>query len=320
VEADVSHDTPLVSIGIPTFNRAARYLPQSLESALGQTLADLEVIVSDNCSGDNTEELVTAYRRGDHRLRYFRQARNIGPNANANFCLSRARGKYFLLLHDDDLIDPDFLEACLSAGRRSPDAGVIRTGTRVIDEEGRVLWERPNQAGGLPVEEFFRCWFADRTSWYLASTLFDAKRLQAIGGFASRHHLAEDCVALATLASRHERVDVAEIKASFRKHPGEVTFAVRAVEWGEDFLELLELMCLLVPPAKAALVRAEGRRFFARLTYNRARSITAPMQRLRAYFEVCRLFDYRHFPVQLRSLPASRLARRIGRRIGRLAR
>ncbi len=305
---------PLVTIAIPTYNRAEGYLRQSLESVLAQTYQDIEVIVSDNCSPDNTERLAAEYCRRDKRLTYFRQRQNIGPNSNFNFCLAKARGRYFLLLPDDDLIDPDFVETCVRAGSDDPRAGIIRTGIRVIDATGLVLWERRNEVRHLPVEEFFRGWFAGKTAWYLVSTLFDTALLREMGGFHSKHDLLQDCVAVTKLAASHGRVDVEDIKASFRQHRGEFTFAVEAVEWGEDFLDLLELMCELSPPAKAVLVRQEGRRFFARLTYNRARSVESPVQRLKAYLDVWRLFDY---PLML---PASELARGIRRRLRRAGR
>ena len=305
---------PLVTIAIPTYNRAEGYLRQSLESALAQTHQDLEVILSDNCSTDNTERLAAEYCRGDKRITYFRQRQNLGPNANFNFCLAKARGRHFLLLPDDDLIDPDFVETCVLAGREHRRAAIVRTGIRVINDTGLVLWERRNEVRHLPVEEFFRGWFAGKTAWYLVSTLFDTALLREIGGLHSKHNLVQDCVAVTKLAASHGRVDVEDIKASFRQHRGEFTFAVQAVEWGEDFLDLLELMCELSPPARAALVRQEGRRFFARLTYDRARSIEAPVQRLKAYLDIWRLFDYSIMP------PASELARRIRRRLRRAGR
>jgi glycosyltransferase involved in cell wall biosynthesis len=305
---------PLVTIAIPTYNRAEGYLRQSLESALAQTYQNLEVILSDNCSTDDTGRLAAEYCRGDKRLTYLRQSQNIGPNSNFNFCLAQARGRYFLLLPDDDLIDPDFVETCVRAGRDDPRAGIVRTGIRVVDDSGLVLWERRNEVRHLPREEFFRGWFAGKTAWYVVSTLFDTALLREVGGFHTRHNLVQDCMAITKLAAGHGRVDVEDIKASFRLHRGEFTFAVQAVEWGEDFLDLLELMCELSPPAKAALVRQEGRRFFARLTYNRARSVESPMQRLKAYRDIWRLFDY---PIML---PASELARRIGKRLRRARR
>ncbi|HID98217.1 MAG TPA: glycosyltransferase family 2 protein, partial [Thermodesulfobacteriaceae bacterium] len=168
--------TPLVSIGIPTYNRADGYLRKCLASALGQTYENLEVIVSDNCSTDGTSSLLQGM--SDPRLRYIRHDRNIGPANNFNYCLEQARGAYFLLLHDDDLIDRDFVQVCIEAAEGNTDLGIIRTGTRVIDQTGKTLHETENNAVGLSTEDFFLAWFRNQTSWYLCSTLYNTKILK----------------------------------------------------------------------------------------------------------------------------------------------
>ncbi len=63
---------PLVTIAIPTYNRADGYLKQALQSAVNQTYKNIEIVVSDNCSPDNTEAVVRSYT--DPRIRYFQQA------------------------------------------------------------------------------------------------------------------------------------------------------------------------------------------------------------------------------------------------------
>ena len=102
---------PLVTIGIPTYNRADGYLKDAIESALNQTYANLEIIISDNCSSDDTGLIVESFN--DPRIKYYRHNENIGANNNFNFCLKKASGIFFLLLHDDDLIDEDFVELCM---------------------------------------------------------------------------------------------------------------------------------------------------------------------------------------------------------------
>jgi glycosyltransferase involved in cell wall biosynthesis len=286
---------PLITIGIPTYNRAESYLPLTLESAVRQTYPEIEIIVSDNASSDHTAAVVL--ERRDQRIRYFRHENDIGPYENWSVCLDRAKGDYFLLLHDDDLIDCDFIESCLEAARDQANVGVIRTGTRIIDAQGAVLREARNQVKGLPLDEFFRAWFAGRTSWYLVSTLYRTDALRQIGGFYSRNGLVQDGVAIALLASRHGRADVEEVKASFRKHPGELTYVNKVSCWGEDFLYLLDLMCELTPRSKKAVVRREGMRFFARLSFDRAAALRSRRDRARAYREVLELFSYENFPL-----------------------
>jgi glycosyltransferase involved in cell wall biosynthesis len=280
---------PLVTIGIPTYNRADGYLKECLASALNQTYKEVEVIVSDNCSNDRTSALLRGI--SNSRLRYIRHEKNIGPANNFNYCLKQARGAYFLLLHDDDLIDPDFVEICMKAAGGSTDYGIIRTGTRVIDSNGNVLNELRNSVVGLSTEDFFRGWFQEKTSWYLCSTLYNTERLRAIGGFQSKRQLVQDGTAIVKLASKYGRVDVEDVKASFRKHPGELTFAARIKDWCEDYLALLDLMCEVVGEKKD-LIRMEGQRFLCRINYNRAGAVKSPLAKLRTYLIVCRKFNY----------------------------
>ena len=300
----MNKDQPLVTIGIPTYKRADSFLKIALESALNQTYQNIEIVISDNCSPDHTESLVTGY--SDPRIRYFRQKENIGAANNFNFCLQQARGDYFILLQDDDLIDKDFVEVCLEGAKYSTDFGVIRTGVRAIDTQGNIKHKAPNMVVGLDTADFFRGWFAYKTSWYLCSTLFNTKELKANGGLHSKRQLLQDGVAIARLSAKFGRVDIQDIKASFRKHPGEMTFAVKIGDWCDDFLDLLDLMCELVPESEKEL-RAEGSHFFSKLNYSRARAIKKPLERLKAYMIVFKKFDYKYLPP-----PVAHLAHRIG--------
>ena len=284
---------PLVTIAIPTYNRADYFLKQALKSALDQTYQNIEIIVSDNCSTDNTESVVRDF--SDSKIQYFRQTTNIGANNNFNFCVQVAKGEYFLLLQDDDLIDPDFIEVCLKGASYATNYGIIRTGTRIIDEGGSINDTFSNNVSGLSTVEFFRGWFAGKTALYLCSTLFNTKGLKEIGGFKSKHNLFQDVVAEVQLAARFGRVDIRDVKASFRKHGIEMTFSVKVSMWCEDSLELLELMCDLVSD-RQDIIRDEGFHFFARLNYRRARAVRPTVQRMIAYLIVFRMFKYKYLP------------------------
>jgi len=144
----------LVTIAITTFNRADGFLCDAIASALAQTHQNIEVIVADNCSNDHTKELVESFQ--DTRIDYVRHESNIGPYRNWNFCVERARGKFFCLLHDDDLVDPDFVASCLARTRSGGQFGLIQAGTRVIDDEGNILRNAPNRGSGGGGEDFYR--------------------------------------------------------------------------------------------------------------------------------------------------------------------
>jgi len=303
---------PLVTIGICTYNRADSYLGAALQSAVDQTYPTLEIVVSDNASVDHTEELVRSFE--DPRIRYFKQERNLGVNGNFNFALEQARGAYFLLLHDDDLIDPDFCETCMNAAGDNTNYGLLRTGTRIIDADGEVIAERPNDAEGLPPAEFFLAWFADKTAFYLPSTLFNTQRLKELGGFQSKTELFQDVVASVRLATRYGRVDVRDVKASFRKH-GSNSGAAQAVErWCEDSLHVLDVMCEEMPESEARL-RNAGLPYFTRTNYRHTRAIESPIERAKMYWWVYQRCGYRYSPLRF-ILPG--LVRRQIRRVGRV--
>lgn len=290
----------LVTIGIPTYNRADGFLRHTLESVMAQTYKNLEIIVSDNCSQDNTEEVVKKY--DDSRVKYIRHNTNIGPLGNSNFCLNQAKGEYFLQLHDDDAIDPDFIETCMKAESSSPNVGVIRTGVRVIDASGKVLHTHRNIVDRPSLEGFFLAWFENKTSWYLCNTLFQTKGLQEGGGFHSKRHHVSDGVAIVYMAHQFGRVDIEDVKASFRKHGEEITASVAVIDWCEDYQALLQQMCAATNNNQE--VKTKGARFFSKMNYPRADIILHSGRRLLTFMKIYRIFDYA-YPPDAYVLPAS---------------
>lgn len=107
-------EIPLVSIGIPTYNRAEK-LNRTLNSLLEQTYQNVEIIVSDNCSSDtDVVDVVGKYANADPRITYIRQQTNIGATDNFEFVKQRAKGDFFLWAADDDYIDQDYIEKCVN--------------------------------------------------------------------------------------------------------------------------------------------------------------------------------------------------------------
>jgi glycosyltransferase involved in cell wall biosynthesis len=129
-----------LSIGLPVFN-GARFLSDALDSLLGQTFSDFELVIGDNASTDATERICREYASRDARIRYYRHERNIGGAANFNFVLSQARAEYFKWAAHDDAYDPTFLEKCIAVLDRAPSVLLCSTRTALMDEDGRRLTE-----------------------------------------------------------------------------------------------------------------------------------------------------------------------------------
>jgi len=89
------NNMPMVSICVPAFRRAA-FIGRAISSVLMQTVEDFEIIVVDDCSPDNTKEVVEAF--SDSRIRYVRNERNLGVPANLNYAISLTKGRFLVLL------------------------------------------------------------------------------------------------------------------------------------------------------------------------------------------------------------------------------
>jgi glycosyltransferase involved in cell wall biosynthesis len=103
------HQAPNVSIGMPVYN-GEKFIRAALDSLLAQTFTDFELIISDNASTDGTEFICREYAKKDERVRYVRQAVNIGGVANFQFVLDEAVGEYFMWAACDDWWSSRFLE------------------------------------------------------------------------------------------------------------------------------------------------------------------------------------------------------------------
>ena len=291
----MNNNQPLVTIGIPTYNRADKFLISSLKSALCQTYKNIEIIVSDNCSTDNTESIVKDLT--DPRVRYTKHPHNIGANNNFNYCIEQARGQYFLLLPADDLIDEDFIETCMNAVDGDTEVGIIRTGTRVVNGLGEIQAECLNPAKGLSTEDFLLAWFNNEITLYLCSTLFNTKRLKEIGGLHSTHNLFQDVVTEVKLLSKYGRVDAYDIKASFCRHDENIGSAAKVLEWCEDSAFLLDTIIKSVSD-NYSLIKKNGSIFLSKKVYGHATNIKSPIKRFYMYIIVYRTFGYQYSPVR----------------------
>lgn len=139
---------PLVSIGVPTYNRADA-LPKSVSSALAQNYPNLEVVISDNGSTDHTQEVCEQLMAQDSRVRYVRIPVNIGPYPNFENALAHAKGKYFLWLDDDDALAPDVIPAYVAFLENNPEYITVCGEIFYYDEAGVIRYKEK----GLSLEQ-----------------------------------------------------------------------------------------------------------------------------------------------------------------------
>jgi glycosyltransferase involved in cell wall biosynthesis len=116
---------PLVSIGIPTYNRAETLI-KTIESILMQNYQNLEMIISDNASTDRTEEVCLNYVKQDNRIRYIRQSVNQGAIFNFKNVWQKSRGEFFMWLADDDWLgQKQYISECVNKLLTNPDFSLV---------------------------------------------------------------------------------------------------------------------------------------------------------------------------------------------------
>src|SRR5215471_3583634 len=108
---------PLVSIVMPTYRRP-HYLREALASAVGQTYKDIQIIVRDNASGDDTPRVVASFR--DSRIEFLQALETGTASENSRHCRERVRGKYLVHLCDDDLLGSQYVEVLVGFVESDP--------------------------------------------------------------------------------------------------------------------------------------------------------------------------------------------------------
>lgn len=151
-----THPPPRVSVVVPTYDNA-RFLGTAIDSVLAQRFADLELIVIDDGSSDDTEARVSAYR--DPRLRYVRHTQRLGIAGSRNHGLHLARGEYTAALDSDDYAEPHRLGRQIAFLDRHPACAAVGSWARWMDAQGNALGgitRRPTRAADVHAQLLFK--------------------------------------------------------------------------------------------------------------------------------------------------------------------
>ena len=146
----------MVSIGMPVYN-GERFIRQALDSLLAQDYENFELIISDNASTDQTQEISLEYVAKDKRIRYYRNQSNLGSVNNFNRVLDLSRSKYFMWAGDHDLWHPTLISRCISILETDLEVVLVYPRTMLIDTDGNNLGLTSDQIdtrGLSPLERF----------------------------------------------------------------------------------------------------------------------------------------------------------------------
>jgi glycosyltransferase involved in cell wall biosynthesis len=135
VEAQTS---PAVSIILPTYN-GSRYLAAAIQSCLDQTFADLELIVVDDCSTDESPKIIAEFAKKDPRVRVVRHEQNKRLPGAINTGMSMSRGRYLTWTSDDNLYRPNAIAEMVDVLEQDPRVGMVYANFALIDDSGNVV-------------------------------------------------------------------------------------------------------------------------------------------------------------------------------------
>lgn len=314
---------PAISVCVPTFNRAM-LLKECLASLVAQTRSDIEILVSDNGSTDDTGVVVRAF--ADPRMQYFRNAENVGPVPNINGLLRRARGQYVVIAHDDDVYLPEFLDREARLLHAHPSAGMVHCAAVLMAADGalkRLICAYPDTGvHGGPLE--FERYLEGHN--VVCSTVMVRRSMYDTVGLWEPKYLCPDFHMWLRLALRGDVGYVAEPLVQVRVHPDTVTNSLTADRWYTDFVTIVnECMGLaettgLDIAAKRDMLRrraarAQGRRFFiaaaaetAKGRFSQAREYATVLERFETdglphgYVAIVRLLNNRSGRAALQAL------------------
>jgi glycosyltransferase involved in cell wall biosynthesis len=209
---------PLISVIVPAFN-AGETLAEAVRSVLDGTYTNVEVIVVDDGSTDNTAMVAQELVGADRRLSSHRRE-NGGVSAAFNSGLERAVGEYVARLDADDLWHPSKLELQIACARQNPEAAFIYTWTRYIDGDGRVCRDAPPQR--FPQRALCRGVYESLIGAN-SSALMRRDVVQDRGGYDETLSSWEDLLLQLQISGDHPIAYVPEYLVGYRVRPGSLS-------------------------------------------------------------------------------------------------
>lgn len=282
---------PRLSIGLPVYNGES-HLAESLESLLGQTYEDFELIISDNASTDGTVGICRRYEKQDSRIRFVGQPRNIGLALNHNYVVQQARGELFKWASHDDLYARDLLKRCVDALDEFPEVVLAHSWTAVIDSSGvaRAVEYTLATASPSTPERFRSLLFSnggDDTDGIIRLSVLRRTPL-----LASYHH--SDRTLSAELG----------LHGPFYQVPDWLYFRRDHAERAERAFKTARAWCANLDPARADRLRHPTVRLYAEYVWGYADAIRraplSPAEKRKCYYHLMSWLAGRDFPGRVR--------------------
>jgi len=263
-----------VTVAIPTLNRS-EMLMRAVRSALEQTYGDVEVIVSDDASTDDTLQRLSEIT--DARMRVFRREKRLGLAGNFDFCLRQATGEFFLLLGNDDILTPRAIELLAAAFSNPPGSAsaesvsVVWCPCQIGDAQGKPLWRTQSGPQTEPAAALLSELWAGRRGPRFSGILLRTEDAIRVGGYEERYGDLCDIGNWGRVALlRDVAVCVDAPLVQYTQHHGSATSRSNAATWREwaraVLADMIEISRQRGDRAAEKLLRAHGADFMSGVT------------------------------------------------------
>jgi glycosyltransferase involved in cell wall biosynthesis len=128
---------PTVTVIVPTYRRST-YLKRAIKCIQKQTYSNLKIYISDDCSGDDTQQIVLEIAKDDSRVHYHCNENNLGPHGNYSDAMSKIDTPFFAFCADDDIYLPNHIEYAINEFKTFPEAGIAINEAILMDKNGWV--------------------------------------------------------------------------------------------------------------------------------------------------------------------------------------
>lgn len=219
---------PKVTIAIPTIGRY-KYFEETLKSALKQTYTNIEIIISDNASIDETETKCLEYIN-DERILYYRQESRLEMVENWNFLLSKSSGEYFLLLSDDDLLEEDMISQLINGLIVNKDHNISMAycPVKYIDYKGNGISNSISSPDFEDGFSFVKACFLYKRVLFPSAILFKTDVLNKINGFDDSSSFGTDMIARINVAMNHNVICINKPLVKYRRHNDSLSFSMES--------------------------------------------------------------------------------------------
>lgn len=202
---------PLISINICTFNRA-NLIAKAIESALAQNYPNIEIIIVDDNSIDNTEEIAKKIIATNPNIFYYKNAGNLGITKNRNFGLEKSQGKYIAVLDSDDYwLNENKLTEQVEFLEQNPEYALVGTFTKVVDAEDKeIIILKPEIT-----DEAIRQKILLQNQFTHSSVLF---RKDSLSAYNEKYFIWEDLAAWLDIGCKFKFANLPKIYTAYKKH------------------------------------------------------------------------------------------------------